>query len=120
MKMPKSPETMAWYREFVAGWPQVECRPMFGQVAGFVDGQMTGGTFGTEVNMRLGEADRREFMERYGARVFEPMEGRPMKEYVVVPEGVRADSEVLKGWMERSVRYAESLPPKGAGVKKKR
>ena len=120
MKMPRSPETMAWYREFVAGWPQVECRPMFGQVAGFVRGQMTGGTFGDEVNMRLSEADRREFVERYGARVFEPMEGRPMKEYVVVPEGVRADSEVLKGWMERSVRYAESLPPKGARVKKKR
>jgi hypothetical protein len=93
---------------------------MFGQVAGFVRGQMTGGTFGTEVNMRLGEADRREFMERYGAQIFEPMEGRPMKEYVVVPEAVRADAEVLKGWMERSVRYAAGLPAKGAGPKKGR
>ena len=58
MKMPKSPETMAWYREFVAGWPRVECRPMFGQVAEFAQGQITSGTFGTEVNMRLGEDDR--------------------------------------------------------------
>ena len=85
---------------------------MFGQVAGFVRGQMTGGTFGTEVNMRLGEADRREFMERYGARVFEPMEGRPMKEFVVVPAAVRADAEALVGWMERSVAYTAGLPAK--------
>ena len=119
MKMPRSPETMAWYREFVAGWPQVECRPMFGQVSGFVRGQMTGGTFGTAVNLRLGEADRHEFMERYGARIFEPMEGRPMKEYVVVPESVRANASVMREWMDRSVRYTEGLPAKGAGPKKK-
>jgi hypothetical protein len=88
---------------------------MFGQVAGFVRGQMTGGTFGDEVNMRLSEADRREFVERYGAagaRVFEPMEGRPMKEFVVVPAAVRADAEALVGWMERSVAYTAGLPAK--------
>jgi TfoX/Sxy family transcriptional regulator of competence genes len=114
MKMPKSPETMDWFREFVAGWPQVESRPMFGQVAGFVNGQMTGGTFGTEVNLRLSEAERHEFVEKYQARTFEPMEGRPMKEYVVVPTAVRADPEMLADWFEKSVTYTAGPPPKGA------
>jgi TfoX/Sxy family transcriptional regulator of competence genes len=85
---------------------------MFGQVAGFVNGQMTGGTFGSQVNLRLSEADVAEFVTQYQARIFEPMEGRPMKEYVVVPASLRADPELMATWFERSVGYTAGLPPK--------
>jgi TfoX/Sxy family transcriptional regulator of competence genes len=111
-KLPKSPETMEWFREFAGGYPEVEFKPMFGQLAGFVKGQMTGGTFGDQMMLRLSETDRHEFMDAYKATIFEPMAGRPMKEYVLVPPAVRVDEPLLRSWFERSLAYTASLPPK--------
>ncbi len=73
---------------------------------------MTAGTFGDQVMMRLGEADRTEFMQTYDTELFDPMHGRPMKEYVHVPEVVRADEALMKSWLERSIAYTAALPPK--------
>jgi len=67
--------------------------------------------------VRLSEADRASAGERHGARAFEPMPGRPMREYVVLPEAVLADRRKLATYMRRALDYAGSLPPK---VKKAR
>lgn len=41
--------------------------------------------------------------------------GRPMRTMVyVAPEGISTDAE-LESWIERSLSYIETLPPKGAG-----
>jgi hypothetical protein len=42
------------------------------------------------------------------------MEGRPMKEYVALPEGWRDEPEAARAWLLRSLAWAASLPPKEA------
>jgi TfoX/Sxy family transcriptional regulator of competence genes len=113
MKFPdKSPETIEWFRGLAGQYAEIEFKPMFGHLAGFVNGQMTAGTFGDQIMMRLGEPDRTEFMNAYDAELFDPMGHRPMKEYVHVPDAVRADEPLMKSWLERSITYTASLPPK--------
>jgi hypothetical protein len=40
------------------------------------------------------------------------MTGRPMREYIVLPESVLADREALAAWLQRGLSYAASLPSK--------
>jgi hypothetical protein len=43
---------------------------------------------------------------------FEPRPGRPMREYIVLPEKIFADDSVFDPLLEESLRYAGTLPPK--------
>jgi len=52
------------------------------------------------------------------ALLFEPMPGRPMKEYVVVPPAL-ADSAEVDDWVRRSRAYAGQLPAKKPKARKK-
>jgi hypothetical protein len=40
------------------------------------------------------------------------MEGRPMKGYVVLPTDWHEDPRKSRAWVERSLAYVSSLPPK--------
>ena len=92
---------------------QCERRMMFGSPTFFVNNNMFAGVHQDTIIMRLSEKDRGEIMERYDEiALFEPMEGRFMKEYVAVPESVAADITVLHQWLNRSYQFAASLPPK--------
>jgi TfoX/Sxy family transcriptional regulator of competence genes len=59
---------------------------MFGHKAAFVGGSMFTATFGKHVFVRLDEPSRVELLRVAGAKPFEPMKGRPMTEYVQLPE----------------------------------
>lgn len=91
--------------------PDLVIRPMFGNVAAFVKGNMFSGLFGEALFVRLPE-DQREDVLSAGGEGFEPMPGRPMKEYVSLPGTWRKDSETAAGWIERSLAFAKGLPPK--------
>ena len=89
-------------------------RSMFGCPCGFLGGNMFMGLFGDQLFLRLSEGDRAALLAEEGAEPFDPMGGRPMREYVVVPAGWLegdADGE-LRAWVARSARYAKALPPK--------
>ncbi|MFH1833414.1 MAG: TfoX/Sxy family protein, partial [bacterium] len=101
-------------------FPLVEKRKMFGGLALFVNGNMVGGVHGRKIVLRLGEAEREDALTAAGALPFEPMPGRVMKEYVVVPEAVWGDPDVLEDWIRRSVEYAAGLPPKERKPRKAR
>ena len=62
--------------------------------------------------MRLSDSDRKAFLEKYDTKLFEPMPGRPMKEYVLIPDTLMKESKQLRPWIERSLAYAGSLPKK--------
>jgi hypothetical protein len=62
--------------------------------------------------VRLAEKDRLAAIDKQGARLFEPIAGRPMREYIVLPEVALANREELAAWLQRGFRYATSLPPK--------
>jgi hypothetical protein len=47
-----------------------------------------------------------------GASVFDPMDGRPMKEYVVLPPELAEDEREAARWAQRAADYAAALPAK--------
>ena len=111
--MPKwRPAPAALIQQFgraVEGLPAVEPRKMFGYPAVFLNGNMFAGLFQDSVVLRL-SADDRETLP--GATPFEPMPGRPMREYVVAPASVVDSTMQLRTWLERARTFAASLPPK--------
>jgi len=44
--------------------------------------------------------------------VFEPMKGRPMREYVLVPAALHADARALRGWITRALEFTAGMPAK--------
>jgi TfoX/Sxy family transcriptional regulator of competence genes len=63
--------------------------------------------------IRLSERDRTEILKKYpGSKPFEPLKGRIMKEYIVVPESLYTDGKLFEEWLKRAHGYAASLPPK--------
>ena len=110
------PELVATFDTAAPDDPRVTRKPMFGYPALFVNGNMFASTFQDKVVVRLGEADRAE-LERRGAAQFEPMAGRPMREYVVVPPAIVAKPGELRGWVDRARSHAAGLPPKAATKK---
>jgi TfoX/Sxy family transcriptional regulator of competence genes len=95
-------------------------KPMFGHEVYWVNGNMFAGVFQSSLFFRLSPDDQREFLGKYkDAKQFEPMEGRPMKDYVVMPESVLVDSNATIEWMKRSYDFTASLPEKKPKAKKK-
>jgi TfoX/Sxy family transcriptional regulator of competence genes len=105
------------FHEAVAGIEGVEVRKMFGFPAAFVGGNMTAGLHQDAFMVRLSEADRAERLAD-GWSTFEPMPGRPMREYVALPTAVIADVDAAREWIERAAEYARTLPPKAPKARK--
>jgi len=111
-KIPKPDEaSKAFFESMVPQRPDVRVRPMFGNVSAFVNGNMFMGLFGSELFVRLPDGDRDELMKA-GGGPFEPMSGRPMREYVVLPSKWRGDAKQVRKWVDRSLAWAQGLPPK--------
>jgi TfoX/Sxy family transcriptional regulator of competence genes len=119
MKWRKSPEALVQkFSEIVPQDRRVEHRKMFGYPAAFVAGNLFMGLHQESLILRLSDEDRASFQRIKGASVFEPMPGRPMREYVVVPSAMVDRGTSLAGWIRRSLDYAASIPPKRAGRSK--
>ena len=119
MQMPKPTEAdKDYFRSVVPDDPRVEIKPMFGNLAAFVNGNMFMGLFGSDVGVRLAEADRAVLLETEGAGPFGP-EGRPMGEYVTLPSVWRNDPERTAEWSDRALEHVALLPRKVKKPKKK-
>jgi TfoX/Sxy family transcriptional regulator of competence genes len=120
--MPKfapAPEALKTrFAEIIAHYPEAELRKMFGYPAAFINDQMSLCTFGDALMMRLSGADRAEFLKMPNTKLFEPMPGRPMKEYVEVPKKLLGSDKELNKWLTKSLAYAAALPPKAKKAKK--
>jgi TfoX/Sxy family transcriptional regulator of competence genes len=91
--------------------PPAERRMMFGYPAGFVNGNMFMGLYQESLVLRLDDKARKELLDG-GAKQFEPMKGRPMKEYVVAPAALITDDKGLERRIAQALAFASSLPPK--------
>ena len=105
------PDLIATFDAAIAGRPGVKRSQMFGYANAFLHGHMLTGLFQDRMMVRLSEADRAKAIEA-GGSIFEPMQGRPMREYVVLPPGIVADKRKLAGWLKRAIAYVDTLPPK--------
>ena len=110
-------DTKELFASLVPDHPNVTERPMFGQRSAFVNGHMFMGIFGQDLLLRLPEQDR-EAVIAAGGTVFEPMAGRPMGEYVVLPSAWRSKPATLRKWVARSLDHVEQMPPKVQKPKK--
>lgn len=96
-----------------------ERRQMFGCPCLFINNNMFAGLHQYALMVRLPEPDRgRALAEVDEAALFEPMAGRPMKEYVALPAPLEMDPEQFEVWLGRSFAYASSLPVKVKNPKK--
>ena len=105
------PELIARFDELAPLAGDADRKLMFGYPVCVLRGNMFMGLHEESMFLRLSEADRAEFLDRYGASLFEPMPGRPMKEYVVVPPALLHEDAVDE-WVRRSRAWAEQLPAK--------
>jgi TfoX/Sxy family transcriptional regulator of competence genes len=114
-----SPELME-YQASIMGSFTVEKKKMFGSTVYFSNGNMFTGVHEDNIFLRLSEKDRSELMAKYGEAVqFEPLKGRPMKEYMNLPPRLYRDANIFKQWLGRSLEYTKSLPLKATKAKKK-
>jgi TfoX/Sxy family transcriptional regulator of competence genes len=108
----KSPsELVARFDELVPLAGDADRKLMFGYPVCVLRGNMFMGLHADSLFLRLGDADRAEFLSSFDASLFEPMPGRPMKEYVVVPPTLVHDDAVDE-WVRRSRAWAEQVPAK--------
>ena len=111
MQIPKpTDDDKDYFRSILPADPRVEVKPMFGNVAGFVNGNMFAGLFGSEVGVKLADADREQLLAE-GGGPFGPAE-RPMGGYVSLPASWRDDPARAVSWAERALDHVATLPPK--------
>ena len=112
MEIPKpSQEDKQFFLDLIPGDPDVEVKPMFGNLGAFVHGNMFAGLFGSAVGVRLDDAAREALEGIAGSGPFGPAE-RPMGGYLSLPAAWRAEPELAAGWVARALAHVGSLPPK--------
>jgi len=118
MKFKKANEGLCDLLEETMASFECQKRRMFGSPVWFVNGNMVTGVHQDDIFIRLSLKDREKLLsESDEASPFEPLEGRIMKEYVVIPNSIYDDPESFDEWLNKSFQYVSSLPPK---KKKKR
>jgi TfoX/Sxy family transcriptional regulator of competence genes len=113
MKWQKAPEELVglFDRVLPAG-ERIERRKMFGYPAAFANGQLFASLFQDDFIVRLPPEERLKLQNEHGARPFEPMPGRAMREYVVVPRALLADRPALDRLLACAVAFVTAMPPK--------
>jgi len=115
MKIPHpDKESLNAFRSLVPNDPRITVRPMFGNISAFVNGNMFFGVFGNDLFVRLSSEDQLKLLKNKGSSMLEPMKGKPMKDYVVLPKTWRAKPETLRSWISKSLEWSSKLPPKKA------
>ncbi|MGZ3590160.1 MAG: TfoX/Sxy family protein [Thermodesulfobacteriota bacterium] len=109
---PAPAKVVAAFEASTSGLPGAEPRKMFGYSCVFARGNMFAGLHEAGMVLRLPEEQRDEFLRLKGAKQFEPMPGRVMREYVVTPRVLLDSPERLRAWVEKSLAYVLSLPAK--------
>ena len=114
MSMPRpSEQAKAAFQKLVPPDPAVLTRPMFGNLSAFVNGNMFCGLFGDDLFVRVSEEDQSK-LRKQGGKAFEPMPGRAMTGYVVVPAGWQKKPDAARSWIVTALSWSKALPAKGA------
>lgn len=112
MKVPKPTDASKdLFRSVVERIDGAEVKAMFGNLGGFVNGNMFCGLFGDDLGVRL-DRDNRAALLAAGGSPYGPEE-RPMKEYVTVPAAWHdPDDPNLAEWLSVAFGHVSALPPK--------
>ena len=108
------PQLIALFDQAVPRDRRIERRQMFGYPAAFLNGHLFAGLHQENFILKLSPADRDTLIAERDAAVFEPVPGRPMREFAVLPQSLISDRGALASWIERSIVYVAGKPPKVA------
>ena len=73
IKIPHSDkEAEAFFKSLLANDPTVTVKPMFGNLAAFVNGNMFAGLYGDDLFVRLSEQESQELLKHTGAHCSSP------------------------------------------------
>ena len=112
MESPKPTEAdKDYFRSVLPADPEVEVKPMFGNLGAFVHGNMFAGLFGPAIGVRLGESDQIELAAVDGSGPFGPAE-RPMGGCLSLPSAWRGSPELAAAWLGRARAFVSAMPPK--------
>ena len=110
--MPKStPEATTVFLGLIPKEPALTTRPMFGNMAAFINGNMFAGLFGDDLFVRLPDGER-ELVRKQGGKDFEPMPGRAMTGYVCVAAGWRARPAPARTSIAQALDWTRQMPAK--------
>ena len=98
----------------------VERHTMFGCPCAFTNGHMFCGLFQDRALVRLGAGAAAELIAAGRAEPFVPVQGRAMKEYVLIPASDSGDSVAVAEWLRRGLEFGLSLAPKAARTSAKK
>jgi len=113
MSWPKaSSEKEVLLDELVEGLP-CEKKRMFGAPCFFAKHSMFTGVFAEDIFIRLPDKERARFIkENRGAKAFEPIEGRKMSEYLIIPHALLKNKDSVRQWLRVSFDYSSTLKKK--------
>jgi TfoX/Sxy family transcriptional regulator of competence genes len=118
MSMPRPSEhAKAAFQKLLPPDPAVSTRPMFGNLSAFVNGNMFCGLFGEDLFVRVSDEDQTK-LRKQGGKAFEPMAGRAMSGYAVIPSGWQKKPDAARAWIVTALSWSKTLPPKGAKAAK--
>jgi len=100
--------------------PGVKAGKMFGLPGYYIDGKLFACVWEDGVSLKVPAGLREELLEKRGVEPFVPMEGRPMKEWVLINRKNSRDYLKLEDTFISSLEYVLSLPKKSRGRKTKR
>ena len=106
------PDLITRFEKVMAALPEAQMRKTFGYPSAYVNGQMFGGLHNESMILKLPPEQLTAFLTLEGAHPFEPMPGRPMRGYAVVPPSLLNSEAELVSWFRKAFEYVRSLPPK--------
>jgi TfoX/Sxy family transcriptional regulator of competence genes len=113
MEWKEAPEALVQFLGKKMKSVNCDYRKMFGYPAYFINGNMFAGVHGDKLFIRLSESEVEEIIKaRLNVTCFEPMPGRAMTGYVVLPKSVYSDERLFDKLLEKSIKYVSALPPK--------
>ena len=110
MQMPKSPPALIERFDTVASdFPEATRRLTFGFPCLYVGGNMVTGLYGESWHVRVDKDDTDELLRLPGARPFEPMPGRPMTGFTLLPETIVDDDAAIREWVGRAIAHVSTM-----------
>lgn len=112
MKMPKPSEAAKQrFSALVPDEPAITLKPMFGNLAAFVNGNMFSGLFGEGLFVRLPDSEADSVMKK-GGKPFEPVAGHRMGGYVMVWPDWQKNPDTVKPLIARALTLTRAMPAK--------
>ena len=87
--------------------PNAERKERYGYLCLFRRGSLTAGLHSAGLFVRLSEEDRKQLIDM-GGMPFEPLPGKVMPEYVIVPATFATEPKELRKWIDRAMAFTET------------